>query len=828
MEEKLPEQGIPEKAGPGPPPPAPAPRDDVRVPSSLVRCPYCHADVNVERDVWVACKACLARHHATCWREGGACASCRTAEFVSMRAPEPPPPTRGSRVAPVALLAVGAALLIVPIFLGLRAAREREAARQMEAERVAIEEARRDAATKARQELRGRPFDPGANAILSRAALARGVERHKTGDLAGAFADLSHAIELDPKLELAWALRGSIRLARGEDPLPDLDAALSLDPNDASALYERVEVRLARGDAPGARIDAEKALSVNASPADHPCLVVGEAFIATDYRGFWLHFLADKVLAHDPKSALAHAMRALGHVGNVDARGDAIPSEQRGALDDATEAIELDPKLAWAWEARGEAHAANGDVLHALADLEEAAKLAPAATADGIKKRISALRATVVAPPLATRRLDFGFRARRVLASPDPGKLVVLEEGLASRIHLWDRARGEATRTVTLQKGAVDAVVDSGKVVVACHESRVLVILDAATLERTGTRELKSKDPVGPTALFAGSAPGKVGFLARDLGPPVERTIVGEIETTSGEVRVLATPSAMLVHALLAGDGLVYAQAPFADARQPGGGYSFDVPPSGAGPHAPAAGPAPQQRRHLGRGDWTHYWYGPAIRLAGDRGFAMAVGDGPDRRQAITYRFASNAIDQVWNVAGLLLAAHPAEPLLLVANTTGNPMLTKEWTVTGIQCERGRFLFRGRLAFDAPVGDAWFTGRDGTPSAQIVAGPRGDALVFQVGELWYEATLPAFEDVGDPPADAMPGSPFEFAPRVANPPGGTFRLKTAPSGMSVDAATGRITWTPAETDLGEHQVELVADRDGHETSVIVFSLRVRR
>jgi TM2 domain-containing membrane protein YozV len=41
-----------------------------------LRCPYCHDRVVTARGGWVACAACLARHHAECWGESGACGAC--------------------------------------------------------------------------------------------------------------------------------------------------------------------------------------------------------------------------------------------------------------------------------------------------------------------------------------------------------------------------------------------------------------------------------------------------------------------------------------------------------------------------------------------------------------------------------------------------------------------------------------------------------------------------------------------------------------------------------------------------------------------------------
>lgn len=49
---------------------------EVRLPGSLVRCPFCHDDLVPEVEVWTACARCLARHHAACWRDAARCATC--------------------------------------------------------------------------------------------------------------------------------------------------------------------------------------------------------------------------------------------------------------------------------------------------------------------------------------------------------------------------------------------------------------------------------------------------------------------------------------------------------------------------------------------------------------------------------------------------------------------------------------------------------------------------------------------------------------------------------------------------------------------------------
>lgn len=47
-----------------------------------LRCPFCHESVEREQEPWIACEACLARHHAACWSEGGGCAGCKETRGV--------------------------------------------------------------------------------------------------------------------------------------------------------------------------------------------------------------------------------------------------------------------------------------------------------------------------------------------------------------------------------------------------------------------------------------------------------------------------------------------------------------------------------------------------------------------------------------------------------------------------------------------------------------------------------------------------------------------------------------------------------------------------
>jgi hypothetical protein len=72
----------------------------------LVRCPFCKELLEFERASWVACAGCLVRHHASCWTEGGACATCGDPRALSLVATPAKP--RRSRFG----VALGASLLV--------------------------------------------------------------------------------------------------------------------------------------------------------------------------------------------------------------------------------------------------------------------------------------------------------------------------------------------------------------------------------------------------------------------------------------------------------------------------------------------------------------------------------------------------------------------------------------------------------------------------------------------------------------------------------------------------------------------------------------------
>ncbi len=91
----------------------------------------------------------------------------------------------------------------------------------------------------------------------------RGNARSLAGDTAGAMDDYTAAIELSPAFAPAWQRRGLTKQRRGDlhGALEDLDEAVRLEPDEPSALGERAALRALHEDFAGAVEDCERALA---------------------------------------------------------------------------------------------------------------------------------------------------------------------------------------------------------------------------------------------------------------------------------------------------------------------------------------------------------------------------------------------------------------------------------------------------------------------------------------------------------------------------------------------------------------------------------------
>ncbi|MDI1443672.1 YbjN domain-containing protein [Polyangium sp. 6x1] len=98
----------------------------------------------------------------------------------------------------------------------------------------------------------------------------RGNARSLAGDVHGAIDDYSKAIEIAPEFAPAWQRRGLSKQRHGDlaGAIADLDESIRLAPDEPSAYGERAALRALRADFEGAVNDCERALAI-ASPDWH-------------------------------------------------------------------------------------------------------------------------------------------------------------------------------------------------------------------------------------------------------------------------------------------------------------------------------------------------------------------------------------------------------------------------------------------------------------------------------------------------------------------------------------------------------------------------------
>jgi len=234
----------------------------------------------------------------------------------------------------------------------------------------ALEKASKDAdpdLSRSSQELLRKITDT-LSALAVREALRSGMEKQAKGDLDGALAAFTQAIELHPKVVDAWLARSSARQAKGDNvgALADYTKALEIVPDNALSCRLRGDARTARGDLRGAIEDHTQALELD------PKFV--SAYwgrgIARQTMGDWNGAVNDftQGLEIDPTHAEAYGHRGFAKINKGDADG---------GIADCSRALELDPKLTQAWSNRGWAKAGKSDFDGAIADCTRALELDP-------------------------------------------------------------------------------------------------------------------------------------------------------------------------------------------------------------------------------------------------------------------------------------------------------------------------------------------------------------------------------------------------------------------------------------------------------------------
>ncbi len=214
-------------------------------------------------------------------------------------------------------------------------------------------------------------LDPSVVARMNALRLAtRAQEELSSGEVSRSLDDATSAIDLDPRLAVAWTIRAWAEVTRRDfaRAVEDATRAIELDPRLASAFEVRAR---AREEANDIDIDRELEDLTRAVELD-PARATAWAYRATTriLKGDFAEALADstRAIELDDRLAFAWALRADLH-----ARRD----ELEQAIADSSRAIDLAPEIHVAWRTRGLARARRGELESAIADFTRALELSP-------------------------------------------------------------------------------------------------------------------------------------------------------------------------------------------------------------------------------------------------------------------------------------------------------------------------------------------------------------------------------------------------------------------------------------------------------------------
>ncbi len=237
--------------------------------------------------------------------------------------------------------------------------------------------------------------------------LNRGNAKHEKGDLDGAIADFTKAIELDPGYAWAYGRRGNAKQAKGDfdGAIGDYTKAIELKPDYADAYGCRGQTKEFKGDLDGAIADCTKAIELRPNYAE----AYGARGNAKADKGDLDGAIADytKTIALKPDSEGAYTGRGMAK----QAKGDAA-----GALGDYNKALELNPKDVGALDNRGSLRYDAHDFTNALADFRKVLELY--SSIDFPRFRVWLIRARLGETEAATSELQT-YLAGRTTGKPD-------------------------------------------------------------------------------------------------------------------------------------------------------------------------------------------------------------------------------------------------------------------------------------------------------------------------------------------------------------------------------------------------------------------------
>ena len=196
-----------------------------------------------------------------------------------------------------------------------------------------------------------------------------GVALKNAGDLDGAIAAYSSAIQLDPSAPFAYYNRAIVKRAKQDfaGALNDYIRTLEVDPKNVAAYCNRGILRNEMGDLPRATSDLESAIKID--PTD------GCAYQARGVMRSAANDLDNAIKDFGIALKLLKEPDAMASTFNNRGWAKFLKKENKGAIEDFSAAISVDPLYKEAYNNRGLANSREGHVVEALADYGKSIEL---------------------------------------------------------------------------------------------------------------------------------------------------------------------------------------------------------------------------------------------------------------------------------------------------------------------------------------------------------------------------------------------------------------------------------------------------------------------